>query len=194
MRPLKLFLILLIPLTFSGCDELEELLEEEFDVPISFAGDLAIVSESAVSEETDPITVETELATYRIESDPDIANAINDRGEISKVKIERIRYSYKDFEGNQEAFVIESGFVLVDPNTMSTFISEILDTGIRISEADFNNEAFFHVDNFSTIEEGLANGFSSSLIIGYFGTLSHNPVDFKVGITVDVTVTIKPEI
>ncbi|RKN80236.1 hypothetical protein D7Z94_18580 [Ulvibacterium marinum] len=176
-----------------GCEELEELIEEEFDVSISFAGDLGIVSETAVSEETDPITVATELATYRIESDPDIANAINDRGEISKVTIDRVRYSYKDFEGNEEAFVIESGFTFADPNTMSIFTSEILDSGIRIAEADFRNDAFFHEDDFSPIEAGLAAG-STSIIIGYFGTLSHNPVDFKVGITVDVTVTIKPDI
>ncbi|WP_147415931.1 hypothetical protein [Ulvibacterium marinum] len=193
MKALTPFLYLALLLPLMGCEELEELIEEEFDVSISFAGDLGIVSETAVSEETDPITVATELATYRIESDPDIANAINDRGEISKVTIDRVRYSYKDFEGNEEAFVIESGFTFADPNTMSIFTSEILDSGIRIAEADFRNDAFFHEDDFSPIEAGLAAG-STSIIIGYFGTLSHNPVDFKVGITVDVTVTIKPDI
>jgi|GEM_PF-4656795 len=193
MKLVRPLLGLVVLLSLYGCDELEELAEQEFDVTISFAGDLEIVSETAVSAETDPITVQTELATYRITSDPDIANAINDRGEISKVSIDRVRYSYKDFVGNEEAFVIESGFTFLNPNTMGIFNSEILDQGIRIADADARNEGFFHEDDFSMVEEGLASG-SSNVKIGYYGTLSHNPVDFKVGITVDVTVTIKPDI
>ncbi|MGI9550122.1 MAG: hypothetical protein ACR2MT_02890 [Aurantibacter sp.] len=192
MRAMKpfLFLFLLIPLM--GCEELEELIEEEFDVTISFAGDLEIVSESSVSEPTDPITVQTDIAFYSIASDPDIAEVIGSTDEITKIKIDRIRYSYKDFQGNEEAFVIEGGFSFVNQNmSISTF--QILDANINVAEADFRNDAFIIEDDFSEVEEGF-NPNSPSVSIGYFGTLSHNPVDFKVGITIDVTVTIKPDI
>ncbi|WP_420602848.1 hypothetical protein [Flagellimonas sp.] len=193
MKKLKPFLFLLFVLPLMGCEELEELIEEEFDVTISFAGDLEIISETAVSEPTDPITVVTEIATYNIHSDPDIAEVINSRDEITKVKIDRIRYSYQDFQGNEQAFVIEAGFSFTDVNTMSTRSYEILDTNVNIADADFRNDGFVLEDDFSELEEGLSKGIPS-IAIRYFGTISHNPVDFKVGITVDVTVTVKPDL
>lgn len=192
MKYLNIFVPLFTMLLFLSCDELEELLEEEIDIPISFAGDLNIVSESSVSEPTDPITVQTEFAIYRINDDPDIAEIISDPSEISKIKINRIRYSYKDFEGNEESLVIEAGFIFVNQN-MSVSQYEILDTGVNVSEADFRNDAFVLEDDFSEVENGFQPGFPT-VSIKYFGTLSHNPVYFTVGITVDATVTIKPDI
>lgn len=62
-----------------------------------------------------------------------------------------------------------------------------------MAEADFNNDAFILEADFSEVEAGF-NPNSPSILIGYIATLSHNPVYFKVGITVDATVTIKPDI
>ena len=183
-----LLVLMLLPLT--ACDEVEELLEQEIDVSLTFAGDLEIVSETAVSEPTDPVNIETELATYRLASDPDVAELLDGGGEITKVKIERIRYSYKDFEGNTDAFVISGGFSFLDVNTMSIRTYPLRDSNINIADADFRNDGFILEDDFSELEEGLTH--SSTIVIAYFGRISHNPVDFKVGISVDVTVTVKP--
>jgi len=188
-RLAKLFaIVLLLPL--GGCDELEELLNEEIDVSITFAGDLEITSESAVSEPTDPVNVETELATYDIDGDPDVRELLNGDAEITKVKINRIRYSYKDFSGNEAAFVIEGGFSFIDPR-MSIEVYPITDVNINIADADFRNDAFVLEDDFSALESGLVD--NPTIIMAYFGRISHNPVDFKVGISVDVTITVKPD-
>lgn len=116
MKKAKPFLFLFLLLPLLGCEALEDLIEEEFDVSISFAGDLEIKSESAVNEPTDSITIQTDLASYNIASDPDIADVIGSTDEITKIKIDRIRYSYKDFQGNEDAFVIEGGFTFLNQN------------------------------------------------------------------------------
>lgn len=180
--------LILVALPLLGCESVEELLE--FDVPISFAGDLAIVSETAVSDNNDAITVETELATYRIDNDPDIAEYLSEGAEIEKIRVNRIRYNYKDFVGNEEAFLLEGGFRLVNARAMAIHTYPLPEQGTRIAEADFRNEFFILEDDFSALEAGLSD--SAAFIVGYWATLVNNPVDFKVGITVDVTVTIKP--
>jgi len=192
MKTLKPFLFLFLLLPLMGCEELEELIEQEFDVSLSFEGDLNIISKSPVSDISDPISVRTEIATYDITSDPEVAEVISNKNEVTKIKIDRIRYSYKDFEGNDEAFVIEGGFSFILINNIERTI-QISDTNINVAEADFRNDAFSIEDDFSSIEEGFNENFQT-ILISYFGTLSDNPVDFIVGITVDVTVTIKPDI
>ncbi len=181
-------ILMLVSLPLLGCEAVEELLE--FDVPISFAGDLEIVSETAVSDSNDAISVETDLATYRIDNDPDIAEYLAEGAEIKKIRVNRIRYNYKDFVGNEEAFLLEGGFSLVDASAMAIHTYPLPEQGTRIAEADFRNEFFILEDDFSALENGLSN--SAGFIIGYYATLVNNPVDFKVGITVDVTVTIEP--
>jgi len=175
-----------------GCDELEELIEEEIDIPLTFEGDLNITSQSNVSDIDDPISIRTETATYNIAADPDVAEVIGDKSEIKKIKINRIRYSYRDFEGNDDAVILEGGFSFLLINNIERTV-EITDTNVNVAEADFRNDTFTVQGDFSTIEEGFNENFNT-VLISYFGTLSHNPVDFIVGITVDVTVTIKPDI
>ena len=184
--PILLFLA--IPLL--GCDELEEQLE--FDVPISFAGDLEIVSETAVGDTNDNISVETELATYRISNDPDIAEYLDEGAEIKEIKVNRIRYNYKDFVGNEEAFLLEGAFRMVDAFAMAIHTYPLPEQGTRIADADFRNDFFILEDDFSALDRGLTN--SSGFIVSYYATLVGNPVDFIVGITVDVTVTIRPNL
>ncbi len=189
-KPLFFCFFLLLPLL--GCEELEELIEEEFDVSLTFEGDLNITSRSSVSDISDPISIRTETASYNIAADPEVAEVIGDNSEVKKIKINRIRYSYIDFEGNEEAVVVEGGFSFRLINNIERTIP-ITDTGVNVAEADFRNDVFTIEEGFGSIEEGFNENFQT-VLISYFGTLSHNPVDFKVGITVDVTVTIKPDV
>ena len=183
------FLFILV-LPFYGCDEVEELLE--FDVSLGFEGDLLITEQSAVGDITDEVSVTSETAFYNIKEDPDVAEFLAEGAEIKEVKIESIRYSYKDFVGNQEAR-IQSGQFSITSNSGAFSGTEsfpLSEANINISEADFNNEVFTLLGDFSSIENGLTN--SGVFAVRYQGTFSDNPVDFKVGISVRLTVTIKP--
>lgn len=192
MKKLRAFFCLLLFSPLLSCEALEELIEEEIDIPLTFEGNLNITSRSSVSDIDDPITIRTESAFYDIASDPDVSELIGDNSEIQKIKINRIRYSYSDFEGNDMAQVLEGGFSFRVINNIERNIP-INDVGVNVAEADFNNSVFTVEQDFSSVEEGL-NELFQTVIISYFATLSHNPVDFVVGITVDVTVTVKPDI
>ena len=181
------FLFVLV-LPFYGCDEVEELLE--FDVSLGFEGDLLITEQSAAGDISDDVRVSSETAVYRIKDDPDVAEYLAEGAEIKEIKIESIRYSYKDFEGNQEARVQGGAFQLFDVGRMWEQSFPLSESNVNIAEADFNNEVFALLGDFSSIENGLTN--SGLFAIRYQGTFSDNPVDFKVGISVRVTVTIKP--
>lgn len=192
MKNLKPILLLSLAFIFMGCDLVEELIEEEFDETITFDGELEILEESAVSSTEDSINVETQLGYYSIANDPDIASLIeDDNAEITKIKIDEIRYTYKDFEGNEEAVVVSAGFLMVG-NMESK--SSSLENGIAVADADQRNLLFTHRDDFNIIESALLNGPYPTIGIQYFGTLSRNPVYFKVAIRVQVTVTIKAKI
>lgn len=185
-------ILFLIPF-FLGCEELEELLEEEFEETITFDGVLEIVEKTPVSDIDDDITVTTQIGGYRISSDPDIASLIeDDNAEITNIKINEIRYSFTDFVGNEEA-VVESITFLVTSQDLtiknSTFAANIFP-----SEADEQNITYSHVDDFSAVEQAVVRNPNGALGFQFIGILSANPVDFKVGIRVPVTVTIKAKI
>ncbi len=193
MKNLRAIIVVVTLLPVFGCDAIEELLEEEFEESITFDGELEIVERSAVASIDDAIDVQTEAAVYRINSDPDIASLIEDgNAEITKVKINEIRYTYNDFEGNEEAVVVQASFGIFS-DTMAAMNSP-LENGVAIADADQRNIQFTHRDDFSSIEEALLDSPSGSIFFQYFGKISRNPVDFKVAIRVDVTVTIKAQL
>ena len=189
----KIICILITMLPLMGCEALEELLEEEFEETITFDGLLEIVEKTPVSDIEDDITVTTQIGGYRITSDPDIAALIEDNNaEITKIKIDEIRYSFVDFIGNEEAVVESITFFVTSQDGIikrSTF-----DANIFPSDADEQNITYTYVDDFSEVESAVARDPNRVLGFQFIGTLSKNPVDFKVGIRVAVTVTIKANI
>ncbi|WP_299530499.1 hypothetical protein [Ulvibacterium sp.] len=193
MKKIKSYILLLILVPLTNCDALEELVEQEFEESITFDGELEVVEKSPVASIDDDIDVATDAGVYRITSDPDIASLIeDDNAEITKIKINEIRYTYKDFEGNEEAVVVQAGFSIVTGNLAA--LNSFLENGIAIADADQRNIQFTHRDDFSTIEKALLGSPNGTIIFQYFGRISRNPVDFKVAIRVDVTVTIKAKI
>lgn len=193
MKRVKSFILLALFIPLTNCDALEELVEQEFEETITFDGELEIIEESSVSSTEDPIDVKTDVGIYRIASDPDIASFIEDgNAEITKVKINEIRYTYKDFEGNEEAVVVQAGFSVVTGNMAA--MNSFLENGIAIADADQRNIQFTHRDDFSVIEGALLRSGYGTILFQYFGRISRNPVFFKVAIRVDVIVTLKANI
>ena len=159
-------MIIFIVFTSLGCDEVEELLEQEVDVSISFDGNLEIVSESAVSSPSEPIDIETQSGGYRITSDPDVKELLDGGARITKVKIESVTYGYQNFEGNSEATVLQGNFFITGGSEVESYAN--VDTGTNIEQADFNNESFLLLGDFSEIEAGLLNGNSIFNRIRYY--------------------------
>ena len=191
MKTLKPFYFLLLFLPMMGCDLLEDAVDDEIERTITFDGDLAIAESSAVSSMDDPIDVTTEMGYYAITSDPDISSLLEDgNAEITKIKIDEIRYTYKDFVGNEEAVVQEASFKVLTGSYAE--MNSSLENGIAIAEADEKNTLFTHKDDFSTIEKALLDSPVASLVaFRYHGRISRNPVDFKVAIRVYITVMVK---
>ncbi|MDT0557761.1 hypothetical protein RM697_03835 [Ichthyenterobacterium sp. W332] len=187
MKPLKFIIILLVFFNFS-CDEIEELLEEDIEVSISFQGLLEVESETLLNPE-DQVEFNSEAATYNILQDPEIAELLESgsgTGEIKKIEITQIRYLFQNFEGNSDA-VATGVFQLLDP---SMFIQGFETVQTNLASADQNNSLYTIDGDFTEINERLTD--SGSLIILFAGTASDNPVYFDVDVTVFVKVTITP--
>ena len=193
MNKLGPFLSLFLLFSFMGCEELEELLEEEFEETITFDGVLEIVEKTPVSDIDDDITVTTQVGGYSLSSDSDIASLIEDDNvEITNIKITEIRYSFVDFIGNEEA-VIESITFLVASQDL-TVKNSTFPTNIFPADADERNLTYTLEDDFSEVERAVVQNPNGVLGFQFKGTLSKNPVDFKVGIRVNVIVTLKASI
>lgn len=180
------FLIALLP--FFGCEELEELLEEEIDVPVSFQG-LLHVESATLGEPSDPVSLTSDFAIYYFEKDPEVAELLGDPSEIKEIEIKRIRYLFQNFEGNGDANV-EGGFeTLIGPVGGSQTYDGVQ---THLESADANNTLFLLEDDFSNLNDHMTE--FHSIGIRYVGSASDNPVIFDVDITVEVVVTIKPDL
>lgn len=182
------YIILICPLLFFSCEELEELLEEDIEVSISFQGNLEVESETLLNPE-ESIEINSEGATYNITEDPEISELLESgtgTGEIKKIEITQIRYLFQDFEGNVDANVT-GAIQILDP---SMFIQGFETVQTNLAMADQNNTLFTIDGDFSDINERITE--SGSLIVLFAGTASDNPVYFDVDITVLVKVTITP--
>ncbi len=182
-----LFLILLLPL-FS-CDELEELLEEEFDVEVSFTRFITVDIQPESSPEEAVNFAES--AVINLTTAPEIDDITDDRTQLQSIKIHRIRYFYKDVEGNENAVVAAEfliPLIITAPDRFDT-------PQVNLAEADGNNTLYTIDGNFTNIN-GLLNNLTgfSTIELQYVGSVSDNPIEFTVDVTIDATLTAKIEI
>lgn len=189
MKKIKYILasVFCIALIFS-CDELEELLEEDIEVNISFQGELSIESETLL-DPTSSVEFNSEGAFYDVTDDPEIAELLESgtgTGEIEKIEITQIRYLFQDFVGNSDA-VVSGGFQLID---QTMFVQGFATAQTNLAMADQNNTLFTINGDFTEINERLTE--SGTVLILYAGTASDNPVEFNVDVTIFVKVTIRP--
>jgi len=182
-------LILLLPLW--GCEELDELLEEEFDVNISFNRQITIdVQPTGNSEEAVNFS---ESAIINLTNAPELDEfrESNNRTEVKAININRIRYFYKDVSGNEIAVVaaeFQIPLIIAQPDVFGT-------PQVNLFDAATNPNPFIIDGDFTNINELLNNltGFSI-LELEYVGSVSDNPVEFTVDVTIDATLTLEIQV
>ncbi|MGI9550121.1 MAG: hypothetical protein ACR2MT_02885 [Aurantibacter sp.] len=189
MKNFKLFLVLLLTVPLLGCEELEELLEEEFDVDVSFTRFITVdIQPTSNSEEAVNFA---QSATINLTTAPEIDDITDDRTQLKSIKINRIRYFYKDVEGNELAVVsaeFQIPLIVAAPDTYDT-------PQVNLANADANNTLYLIDGDFTNINDVLNNltGFSR-IELEYVGSVSDNPIEFTVDVTVDATLTAQIQI
>lgn len=162
-------------------------------VPLSFSIDhtFNIQSETLLDEEAEVILSDFDHI-YSISNNQEISEYLEAGGEIETVEIKRIRIQYQNFEGYENAYVNEANIeVEVNSNGGRRFL-EIAHDGSTIHEDDFNNRLYVIDQGFSDINNYITN--SNEIRFGYFGRANGNPVEFDAEVTIDVVVTIQPNI
>ncbi len=173
-------------LVTSSCEELEELFEEEIDIQTTFITELETdVPHGASSDEA--VNFRSNLGFWDFTKDPNVADAIGDPDEITKIEINTVRYFYKNVVGNEDAHVV--GEMAFSVGQGGEFYST---AQTNLKDADFNNTLFTLEGDFTPVNKAITQ-FRS---IGFFyqGSVSDNPVSFTTDVSITVTLTIKPDI
>ncbi|WP_353776876.1 hypothetical protein [Winogradskyella sp. 3972H.M.0a.05] len=183
----KLFLLLMLfGISFFGCDELEELLEEEIEVQSTFITELEInVPNGATPEQA--MEFESNFGFWDFTEDPNVVDFLGDPDEITKIEINSVRYFYKDVVGNPDAFV-EGDIIFAIGQSAEEFEAVVT----NLAQADFNNTLFTLEGDFSQVNAAMTQFRSVGFL--YKGSVSDNPVSFITDVSITVTVTIKPDL
>ncbi len=171
-----------------GCEELEELIEEEFDVNVSFTRFITVDVQPAASPE-EAVNF-AEGVTIDLRTAPEIDDVTDDRTQLKSIKINRIRYFYKDVEGNENAVVAAEFLIPVFVGPPSSF-----DTPqVNLAVADANNTLYLIEGDFTNINSALNDLLIGRIELQYEGSVSDNPVEFTVDVTIDATLTAQVDI
>lgn len=176
----------LLLFVFTACDELEELIEEEFEVQSTFITELEINVPNASSPD-EAVEFQSNFGFWDFTQDPNVSDFLGDPSEITKIEINSVGYFYKNVVGNEDAFVEGEIQFSVGQG------GESYDTVVtNLAQADFNNTLFTLEGDFGPVN----NAVTQFRSIGFFysGSVSDNPVSFITDVSITVTVTIKPDI
>lgn len=188
MKSLKKIIVLnLILILLSGCDEL---IKKEVDVPITFE----------VFQEIDKQETSDQEPIFRIEgyfdilSHPDIANAIGTPDKIKKIKITKIQYEFRNFEGNVNA-KINGNIYLPEgksyPNPSPDYYSYTIPP-VKVVESVLFKELYTLDGYFNKVNEYLTK--TTVFEYSFSGYSSHYPVNFYMVFHVSATVTVEASI
>ncbi len=184
-RIVALCLILLFPLL--ACDALEELVEQEFDENISFVLSFGVDSE-ATGNPDEEVSLNTTSNSYFIAEDPNIRGIINDPNEIKKIKINSIRYEYKNFSGNVDAKVVSAFSIGIGFGQDEIFTTP----STNVAQAALLGELFTLEGNLDKVSDFATESGGVQMLHG--GSATHNPVNFVTEVTINVTVTIQVDV
>ncbi|WP_299364975.1 hypothetical protein [Winogradskyella sp.] len=185
MKAFKL-LILICLLLFFACDEVEELLEQEIDVETTFITELEINVPNGPTPET-AMDFQSNTGLWDFREDPNVMEYLGDSDEITKIRINSVRYFYKDVVGNPDAFV-EGEIVIAVGQAGEEYETAV----VNLSQADFNNTLFTLEGDFTNVNTALTQ--LRAIAFFYSGSVSDNPVRFVTDVSINCTVTIKPDI
>ncbi|MDO5979385.1 hypothetical protein [Flavivirga spongiicola] len=169
-----------------GCDELEELFEEEIEVQSTFITELEVnVPNGSTPDEA--MNFESNFGVWNFAEDPNIVDFLGSPDEITKIEINSVRYFFKNVQGNPDAFVEGQITFSVGQG------GESFDTVVtNLAQADFNNTLFTLDGDFSNVNTAITMFRSIGFL--YHGSVSDNPVSFITDVSITVTVTIKPSL
>lgn len=191
MGRFKIFSLLLLSLSFLGCDALDELLEEEFDVSVSFNRVINIDIQPTGNPEEPVNFMESAVVNLTTAPELDEFRERDDATELKSLAINRIRYFYKDVNGNTDTVVVaefQIPLIVSDPEVLEV-------QQINLMNAETNPNPFIIDGDFTNINNVLNNltGFSI-LRIDYIGQVSDNPIEFTVDVTIDATLTLEIQV
>ncbi|MEW4923510.1 hypothetical protein [Algibacter sp. 2305UL17-15] len=178
--------LLLVMFTTLGCDELEELLEQEIEVQTTFITELEINVPNAASPD-EAVDFESNFGFWDFKKDPNVLDVIGSTDEITKLEINSVRYFYKDVVGNENAHVEGAMVFVVGQGNESYNTAQT-----NLKQADFNNTLFTLNGDFSPVNAAMTQ--NKTIGFSYKGSVSDNPVSFIADVSISVTVTIKPDL
>ena len=179
-------LLLLALIVCFGCDDIEELFEEEIEVETTFITELEINVPNDASQ--DAVQFQSNTGFWNFREDPNVEEYLGDPDEITKIEITSVRYFYKNVVGNEDAFV-EGEIVFV----VGQGGSEEFDTVVtNLKQADENNTLYTLEGDFNNVNNALSQ--FDAFAFYYSGSVSDNPVSFTTDVSITAVVTIKPDL
>lgn len=169
---IKLPILALIILTLFSCDELDKL--TEFDVKDNFGATLEVsVSEGASTTWSQNVTIDLASNT-EVQENLDL---------IQNVTVNNISFEITNYLGAADILLTEASITIAE-TTMA------VNSAINLKAADDSNETFTigTATQWAVIAAYLQQ--SESVTATLSGIVSGTPVDFKVVIDVDATITI----
>lgn len=182
---IRVNLLLLLVALGMGCDEAEELFEQEFEVQSTFITELEVNVPNDASQNAVDFQSNTGLWDYR--TDPNVMEYLGSADEITKIEINSVRYFYKEVVGNQDAHV-EGEIVFAVGQGAEEF--DTVQT--NLAQADNNNTLFTLDGDFTNVNAALSQ--LHVIAFYYSGSVSDNPVQFITDVSITATITIKPDL
>lgn len=185
MKTIKSFIVIVLIISpILSCEELDELLVKDIDVPISFVIDINNLSVPDDPNE-DADNSFNEGSNFNVRSNPDVANVISKPEQIKKVILNSVKYEYRNFSGNVDAIVTGAIEFFISGSTVSeTFVTE----RINVAQASLTTETF-NLDDAQGVKMPLDN--SGTVYVIYRGYSSENPIQFDTRLIVNATVTVE---
>jgi hypothetical protein len=178
-----LFLILFIAPLLS-CDELNDALAGEVDLPISFIID---INNLAVPEDSSPDANNSfdGSGLFDVLSNPDVADAVGTPEQVKKIVLNSVEYQYRNFSGNADAVV--SGQLILANNSQS-FNTQPVNVAQASLTSMITKESF----NLPGAQGATVSLWDeSSIQFIYQGTSTANPLTFDTRLIISATVTVE---
>ncbi len=180
----KYVLLGLMLFTLMACDVIEDIVEQDIDVPVTFVLDLDIIVPENAEAPNTPTSFFAVPNAIDVLNIAEVSDRFGTPEQIQSIRITNVQYEYRNFSGNVDAVLSGSfNFFGGSPNTEVFYPTE----PVNAAEADLLGDRFNLNGDYSPINEVLET--TTVFAVGYDGLTSHNPVIVGVRLTISVTVT-----
>jgi len=180
----KYVLLGLALFTLIACDVIEDIVEQDIDIPVTLVLDLDIIVPENAEAPSTPRSFFATPNAIDVLNIPEISDRFGTPEQIQGIRITNVQYEYRNFSGNVDAVLSGSfNFFGGSPNTETFYPAE----PVNAAEADLLGDRFNLNGDYSPINEVLET--TTVFAVGYDGLTSHNPVIVGVRLTISATVT-----